>query len=50
MGIRKFNDGFTGITFEYFLKQIGITEDEFYDLSDDDQEPIIQAYEKVAWK
>lgn len=49
--MKKFNDGFTGITFEYFLKQYKkMTEDEFYNLPEEKQEKIIAEYEQVSWR
>ena len=46
----KWSDGKTSLSFEYFLTNIKkTTEDEFYNLPDEEQEKIIQEYEALVW-
>ena len=47
--MNKWSDGKSSITFEYFLSQKKITEDEFYNLPEEEQEKLIREYESCAW-
>lgn len=49
--MNKWSDGKSSLTFEYFLTTIKkISEDDFYNLSEEEQEQIIAEYEAMAWK